>query len=185
MDSLFADFSALSSMSGEKAEKNMQEALNYLGLDMRNIARTMRPYHPLEMLKMAAWEERRVARLKGDDEFQKLYAHLLPVLTQSVLQSTLYDTSYPASTNRDIKQKDWNRVLSLAEDTVKRLLRYIESYTVYAVRSGLVSEENAESYRAVLTAQFFPPEESHGSIEKYACLWYGYAGEGISLWDSL
>ena len=110
MDSLFADFSALSSMSGEKAEKNMQEALNYLGLDMRNIARTMRPYHPLEMLKMAAWEERRVARLKGDDEFQKLYAHLLPVLTQSVLQSTLYDTSYPASTNRDIKQKDWSRL---------------------------------------------------------------------------
>ncbi len=175
MDSLFADFSSLAAMSREKAEKNMQEALNYLGLDMKNIAKTMRPYHPLEMLKMAAWEERRISRTKNRDEFQGLYAHLLPVLLQSILQSTLYDTSYPASTNRDIKQKDWNRVLSLAEDTVKRLLRYIESYTVYAVRSGLVSEENAESYRAVLTAQFFPPEESHGSIEKYACLWYGYA----------
>ena len=175
MDSLFADFSSLAAMSREKAEKNMQEALNYLGLDMKNIAKTMRPYHPLEMLKMAAWEERRISRTKNRDEFQGLYAHLLPVLLQSILQSTLYDTSYPASTNRDIKQKDWNRVLSLAEDTVKRLLRYIESYTVYAVRSGLVSEENAESYREVLTAQFFPPEESHGSIEKYACLWYGYA----------
>lgn len=175
MDSLFADFSALSSMSGEKAEKNMQEALNYLGLDMRNIARTMRPYHPLEMLKMAAWEERRVARLKGDDEFQKLYAHLLPVLTQSVLQSTLYDTSYPASTNRDIKQKDWNRLLSLAEDAAKRLLKYIESYAVYAVRSGAVSEENAESYRETILRQFFPPEESRDSIEKHSCLWYGYA----------
>ncbi len=175
MDSLFADFSALSSMSGEKAEKNMQEALNYLGLDMRNIARTMRSYHPLEMLKMAAWEERRVARLKSDDEFQKLYAHLLPVLTQSVLQSTLYDTSYPASTNRDIKQKDWNRLLSLAEDAAKRLLKYIESYAVYAVRSGAVSEENAESYRETILMQFFPPEESRDSIEKHSCLWYGYA----------
>ena len=175
MDSLFADFSSLAAMSKEKAEKNMQEALNYLGLDLRNIAKTMRPYHPLEMLKMAAWEERRVAKTKGSDRFQQLYAHLLPVLVQSVLQSTLYDTSYPASTNRDIKQKDWNRLLSLAEDSVKRLLKYIESYAVFAVRSGAVSEENAERYRTVLLTQFFPPAENHDSIEKYSCLWYGYA----------
>ena len=175
MDSLFADFSSLAAMSREKAEKNMQEALNYLGLDMKNIARTMRPYHPLEMLKMAAWEERRIARTKGKDRLQSLYAHLLPVLLQSILQSTLYDTSYPASTNRDIKQKDWNRVLSLAEDSVRRLLKYIESYTVFAVRSGFVSDENAESYRSTLLAQLFPPEEDMESIERYSYLWYGYA----------
>ena len=175
MDSLFADLSALSAMTGEKAEKNMQEALNYLGLDLMNIARTMRPYHPLEILKMAAWEERRVARLKGGDRMQGLYAHLLPVLMQSVLLSTYYDTSYPIASNRDIRKKDWNRLLSLSEDAVRRLLKYIESYTVHAVRSGLVSEENAESYRSTILRQFFPPEESVETIERDGLLWYGYA----------
>ena len=175
MDSLFADLSALSAMTGEKAEKNMQEALNYLGLDLMNIARTMRPYHPLEILKMAAWEERRVARLKGGDRVQGLYAHLLPVLMQSVLLSTYYDTSYPIASNRDIRKKDWNRLLSLSEDAVRRLLKYIESYTVYVVRSGLVSEENAESYRSTILRQFFPPEESVETIEREGLLWYGYA----------
>ncbi len=174
MDSLFADLSALSTMSREKAEKNMQEALNYLGLDLRNIARTMGPYHPLEILKMSTWEERRISRLKGGDEIRTSYAHLLPVLLQSVLLSNLYDASYPYSQQRDIKQKDWNRILSLSEDAAKRLLRYIESYTIFALRSGFIKEADAIGYRDTIFRQFFPPKENADDAEQFALLWYGY-----------
>ena len=65
MDPLFADFQSLSSMSMEKADKNVQEALNYLRLDFRNLGSIISQYHPLEVLKMAAWEERRVSRTKA------------------------------------------------------------------------------------------------------------------------
>ena len=37
MDPLFADFQSLLAMSKEKAEKNIQEALNYIRLDYKNL----------------------------------------------------------------------------------------------------------------------------------------------------
>ena len=54
VEALFADFQSLLAMSKEKAEKNIQEALNYIRLDYKNLSVAMGQYHPLEILKMAA-----------------------------------------------------------------------------------------------------------------------------------
>ncbi len=170
---LFADLSSLSAMTKEKAGKNMEEAQNYIALDLGNIAKCIRPYHPLEVLKMAAWEERRLMHSRAKDPESQLMAHLLPVLLQSVVQSTIFDVSDGMSSNRAIKQKDWNRLLSLTEDTVRRILRYIDAYTVFTIRSGRISEENGEEYRNTIFSQLFPPAESEDSILRSVYVWYG------------
>ena len=56
MDSIFTDLHDLLPLSREKSAKNMDEARNYLFIDLENIARIIRAYNPLEVLKMAAWE---------------------------------------------------------------------------------------------------------------------------------
>ena len=173
MEFSFADFSAFSSMSGDKAEKNMDEAWNYLSLDLANIVKVIRPYNPLEVLKMAVWEERRIASSRKNQE-SKLMAHLLPVLLQSLVQSTLYKAEDGISANRDIKQKDWNRVLSLTEDAARRLLRYIDCRTVSLVRRGCIPESMADLLRRTLFDQIFPDEETMEIAEKRSYLWYGY-----------
>lgn len=170
---LFADLSSLSAMTKEKAGKNMEEAQNYIALDLGNIAKCIRPYHPLEVLKMAAWEERRLMHSRAKDPESQLMAHLLPVLLQSVVQSTIFDVSDGMSSNRAIKQKDWNRLLSLTEDTVHRILRYIDAYTVFTIKSGRISEENGEEYRNTIFSQLFPPAESEDSILRSVYVWYG------------
>ena len=170
---LFADLSALLSMTKEKAGKNMEEAQNYILLDLGNIAKCMGLYHPLEILKMAAWEERRIARSRAKDPEAQLLAHLLPVLLQSVVQSSLFDVSNGISSNRAIKQKDWNRLLSLTEDMVRRILRYIDAYTVFQIRSGRISEEEGEDYRSTIFAQLFPPAESEENLQRSMYIWYG------------
>ncbi len=170
---LFADLSSLSAMTKEKAGKNMEEAQNYIALDLGNIAKCIRPYHPLEVLKMAAWEERRLMHSRAKDPESQLVAHLLPVLLQSVVQSTIFDVSDGMSSNRAIKQKDWNRLLSLTEDTVRRILRYIDAYTIFTIRSGRISEENGEEYRNTIFSQLFPPAESEDSILRSVYVWYG------------
>ena len=170
---LFADLSSLSAMTKEKAGKNMEEAQNYIALDLGNIAKCIRPYHPLEVLKMAAWEERRLMHSRAKDPESQLMAHLLPVLLQSVVQSTIFDVSDGMSSNRAIKQKDWNRLLSLTEDTVRRILRYIDAYTVFTIRSGRISEEDGEEYRNTIFSQLFPPAESEDSILRSVYVWYG------------
>lgn len=170
---LFADLSSLSAMTKEKAGKNMEEAQNYIALDLGNIAKCIRPYHPLEVLKMAAWEERRLMHSRAKDPESQLLAHLLPVLLQSVVQSTIFDVSDGMSSNRAIKQKDWNRLLSLTEDTVRRILRYIDAYTIFTIKSGRISEENGEEYRNTIFSQLFPPAESEDSILRSVYVWYG------------
>ena len=170
---LFADLSSLSAMTKEKAGKNMEEAQNYIALDLGNIAKCIRPYHPLEVLKMAAWEERRLMHSRAKDPESQLLAHLLPVLLQSVVQSTIFDVSDGMSSNRAIKQKDWNRLLSLTEDTVRRILRYIDAYTIFTIKSGRISEENGEEYRNTIFSQLFPPAESEDSILRSIYVWYG------------
>ena len=170
---LFADLSSLLSMTKEKAGKNMEEARNYIFLDLGNIAKCIGLYHPLEVLKMAAWEERRISRSRAKDPEAQLLAHLLPVLLQSVVQSTLFDVRNGISSNRAIKQKDWNRLVSLTEDMVRRILRYIDAYTVFQIKSGKIAENEGESYRSTISAQLFPPSESEDNLQRSMYIWYG------------
>ena len=104
MESLFSDFETQhEALSSEKAEKNISEALNYVRLDFRNLGEIIGLYHPLEVLKMASWEERRIVRTKAHDPFASASARLMPVLLQSIVQSTCFDVSKGISSNRAIK----------------------------------------------------------------------------------
>ena len=172
VEALFADFQSLLSMSREKAEKNIQEALNYLRLDFRNLGILIGQYHPLEVLKMAAWEERRMSRTKARDPLAAATGRLLPVLLQSVVQSTVYDVSNGISSNRNIKEKDWQRIKSLSEDVAKRIIRSIECYTVLAVHTGKITEENALKYRELLFIEAFPPVEDLENVERLSYMTY-------------
>ena len=159
-------------MSREKAEKNIQEALNYLRLDFRNLGILIGQYHPLEVLKMAAWEERRMSRTKARDPLAAATGRLLPVLLQSVVQSTVYDVSNGISSNRNIKEKDWQRIKSLSEDVAKRIIRSIECYTVLAVHTGKITEEKALKYRELLFIEAFPPVEDLENVERLSYMTY-------------
>ena len=110
-------------MSKEKADKNIHEALNYLRLDFRNLGELLGLYHPLEVLKLAAWEERRIVRTRSRDPLASASGRLLPVLLQSIIQSTYFKVENGISSNRNIREKDWHRILGLVDDVSKRLLQ--------------------------------------------------------------
>ncbi|HIV99549.1 MAG TPA: hypothetical protein IAB12_07225 [Candidatus Ornithospirochaeta avicola] len=170
MNTFDEDFLPYLDISREKCEKNIAEAKNYIKLDISNIASIISLYHPLEMIKMASWEERKVVK-NSTDEKSMLSARLLPVLLQSIVESSLYKKT---SLDRQIKKADWQRVLSLSEDLVRKLSRYIDSIAVLFMHEGKISRDNVLEYRKSLYSQFFPEEKSRKNIENDAYLTHAY-----------
>lgn len=166
MDNSNSDFLPMLSISKEKALKNLEEAKNYIIIDLKNIASILSSYHPLEIARMSIWESRKVER-KSKDSFTRSTYRLLPILIQSVLVSDLF---FASSNNRDVKNKDWQRVLSLAEDVARKLSRYIDNLTIVHLNDGLVSREDIIDYRAGLYEQYFPSEKTHDIIRRERAL---------------
>ena len=162
MDTNNSDFLPMLSISREKAVKNLEEAKNYITLDLKNIALILSSYHPLEIARMSVWEARRVERQSKDLETKSIY-RLLPILIQSVLVSDLF---FASSNNRDVRSRDWQRVLSLAEDVARKLSRYIDNLVIINLSDGRVSREDIMDYRAALYEQFFPSEKTHDIIRR-------------------
>ncbi len=162
MDTNNSDFLPMLSISREKAVKNLEEAKNYITLDLKNIASILSSYHPLEIARMSVWEARRVERQSKDLETKSIY-RLLPILIQSVLVSDLF---FASSNNRDVRSRDWQRVLSLAEDVARKLSRYIDNLVIINLSDGRVSREDIMDYRAALYEQFFPSEKTHDIIRR-------------------
>lgn len=170
MNTFDEDFLPYLDISREKCEKNIAEAKNYIKLDISNIASIASLYHPLEMIKMASWEERKVVK-NSTDEKSMLSSRLLPVLLQSIVESSLYKKT---SLDRQIRKADWQRVLSLSEDLVRKLSRYIDSLAVLFMHDGKISRDNVLEYRKSLYSQFFPEEKSRKNIENDAYLTHAY-----------
>lgn len=164
MDSFNNDFEFLMATSPEKVEKNLAEVLNYINIDLDNLSRLLSSYHPLEILKMAFWEERRVSRTQKD-ESQRLAARLLPVALQSIVISTGFEMR---SRNRNVLKKDWQRILSLNQDLARRMDRYIDFKTVELVQQGRLDKENASVYHHYLFDQFFPSDVEETTIRSQA-----------------
>ncbi len=162
MDTNNSDFLPMLSISREKAVKNLEEAKNYITLDLKNIASILSSYHPLEIARMSVWEARRVERQSKDLETKSIY-RLLPILIQSVLVSDLF---FASSNNRDVRSRDWQRVLSLAEDVARKLSRYIDNLVIINLSDGRVSREDIMDYRTALYEQFFPSEKTHDIIRR-------------------
>ena len=98
MDNNNSDFLPMLSISKEKAHKNLEDAKNYITIDLKNIASILSQYHPLEIARLSVWESRKVES-QSKDSFVKSTYRLLPILIQSVLVSNLF---VPSSNNRDV-----------------------------------------------------------------------------------
>ncbi len=156
MHSNNSEFMSMLSVSRAKAEKNLEEAKNYIIMDLRGIRDILSSYHPLEIAKMSVWEARKGEK-NTKDPFAKASFRLLPILIQSVLLSKEY---VPSSNNRDVKNKDWQRILSLSQDVSRKLSRYIDSLVLIRMNDGLVTREDILDYRSELYEQYFPSEKT-------------------------
>jgi len=161
----FTDKGIVLSIREDKARRNLEDALKYYGIDRSQIAETMGRYFPLEVLKTAVWEERRISSMKEEDAEAKAMARFFPLLLQSVTQDSSFSFPDGYSENRGIKSHDWNRLKKLVQDAFKRLVWYIENYASLQIRSGKVSERHYEEYRDQLFYQLFSGELQDDAID--------------------
>ncbi|MGN1164538.1 MAG: hypothetical protein ACI4S4_07040, partial [Candidatus Ornithospirochaeta sp.] len=140
-------------MSVQKAARNVEDSKAYLRNDFSQIAGILSRYNPLEVLKMALWEERRIVSLGTKDPLRIRSASLMPLVLQSVLQSKLLDR---IGKDIEIKQKDWNRLKDLSEDVTRRMVRLIDSFVASCIGEGKVDVENAEDMRTSISSRLLP-----------------------------
>ncbi|MBQ2259299.1 MAG: hypothetical protein II339_03440, partial [Spirochaetales bacterium] len=86
-------------MSKEKAEKNLRDCVANIKTDFAGMMKILSIYHPLEVLKLTAWEARR--KSAKTDVFTRTTLNLMPFLIQSLVSSNLYDAKR-ISQNRNI-----------------------------------------------------------------------------------
>ncbi len=152
---VFAPEEAILSIREDKARKNIEESLKYFRLDWNNISSIIAKYYPLEILKMAVWESRRIEQSNKNDEVSKAAMRFFPYLLQNIVQSKDFAPDRGFAANRDIKQKDWNRLKELGYDAARRILWYIQNYAVLMVKEGRIRESFYAEYRDKLYRQFF------------------------------
>ena len=162
METLFSNLDDLIRMSKEKAEKNLRDCVANIKTDFAGMMKILSIYHPLEVLKLTAWEARR--KSAKTDVFTRTTLNLMPFLIQSLVSSNLYDAKR-ISQNRNIKPKDWSRLVSLTEAVTRKLIKYIDYLTVIQIHSGIISRSDANLYREYLGVLYFPPFETKERIE--------------------
>ena len=153
MSDLFSPVSVLSKLSLQKAQRNLDDSKSFLYNDFRGIAKILSLYNPLEVMKMSLWEERRIYALDLKDEVKRRASVLLPIVLESIMESDIMDGT---GSNREVKEKDWERLKSISEDIVRRMVRIIDSMTAMAINKGDVDEENADSLRNSIVKRLLP-----------------------------
>ena len=157
----------VSSLSPVKAKRNVEESKAFLLNDFSSMGKILSSYSPLEMMKMARWEERRVLSLGGKDIVKKKSAVLLPILLQSIVESNAFR---PVSSSVEIKLKDWDRIKTLSEDVVRRIARWIDSKVSIAIGEGKVTVEDAFGLRAAIEERLLPSEMDEKTLERESWL---------------
>ena len=157
----------VSSLSPVKAKRNVEESKAFLLNDFASMGKILSSYSPLEMMKMARWEERRVLSLGGKDIVKKKSAVLLPILLQSIVESNAFR---PVSSSVEIKLKDWDRIKTLSEDVVRRIARWIDSKVSIAIGEGKVTVEDAFGLRAAIEERLLPSEMDEKTLERESWL---------------
>ena len=167
MSDLFLPLKVVSSLSPVKAKRNVEESKAFLLNDFSSMGKILSSYSPLEMMKMARWEERRVLALGGKDIVKKKSAVLLPILLQSIVESNAFR---PVSSSVEIKLKDWDRIKTLSEDVVRRIARWIDSKVSIAIGEGKVTVEDAFGLRAAIEERLLPSEMDEKTLERESWL---------------
>ena len=167
MSDLFLPLKVVSSLSPVKAKRNVEESKAFLLNDFSSMGKILSSYSPLEMMKMARWEERRVLALGGKDIVKKKSAVLLPILLQSIVESNAFR---PVSSSVEIKLKDWDRIKTLSEDVVRRIARWIDSKVSIAIGEGKVTAEDAIGLRAAIEERLLPSVMDEKTLERESWL---------------
>ena len=167
MSDLFLPLKVVSSLSPVKAKRNVEESKAFLLNDFASMGKILSSYSPLEMMKMARWEERRVLSLGGKDIVKKKSAVLLPILLQSIVESNAFR---PLSSSVEIKLKDWDRIKTLSEDVVRRIARWIDSKVSIAIGEGKVTVEDAFGLRSAIEERLLPSEMDEKTLERESWL---------------
>ena len=167
MSDLFLPLKVVSSLSTVKAKRNVEESKAFLLNDFSSMGKILSSYSPLEMMKMARWEERRVLALGGKDIVKKKSAVLLPILLQSIVESNAFR---PVSSSVEIKLKDWDRSKTLSEDVVRRIARWIDSKVSIAIGEGKVTVEDAFGLRAAIEERLLPSVMDEKTLERESWL---------------
>ena len=157
----------VSSLSPVKAKRNVEESKAFLLNDFSSMGKILSSYSPLEMMKMARWEERRVLALGGKDIVKKKSAVLLPILLQSIVESNAFR---PVSSSVEIKLKDWDRIKTLSEDVVRRIARWIDSKVSIAIGEGKVTVEDAFGLRVAIEERLLPSVMDEKTLERESWL---------------
>ena len=157
----------VSSLSPVKAKRNVEESKAFLLNDFSSMGKILSSYSPLEMMKMARWEERRVLALGGKDIVKKKSAVLLPILLQSIVESNAFR---PVSSSVEIKLKDWDRIKTLSEDVVRRIARWIDSKVSIAIGEGKVTVEDALGLRSAIEERLLPSVMDEKTLERESWL---------------
>ena len=167
MSDLFLPLKVVSSLSPVKAKRNVEESKAFLLNDFSSMGKILSSYSPLEMMKMARWEERRVLALGGKDIVKKKSAVLLPILLQSIVESNAFR---PVSSSVEIKLKDWDRIKTLSEDVVRRIARWIDSKVSIAIGEGKVTVEDAFGLRSAIEERLLPSVMDEKTLERESWL---------------
>ena len=153
MSDLFSPVSVLSKLSLQKAQRNLDGSKSFLFNDFRGISKILSLYNPLEVMKMSLWEERRVYAVALKDEVKRRASVLLPIVLQSIVESDMMEG---VGNSREVKEKDWERLKSLSEDIVRRMVRIIDSMTSIAINKGNVDLDNADALRKSIEKRLLP-----------------------------
>ena len=153
MSDLFSPVSVLSKLSLQKAQRNLDDSKSFLFNDFRGISKILSLYNPLEVMKMSLWEERRVYAVALKDEVKRRASVLLPIVLQSIVESDMMEG---VGNSREVKEKDWERLKSLSEDIVRRMVRIIDSMTSIAINKGNVDLDNADALRKSIEKRLLP-----------------------------
>ena len=153
MSDLFSPVSVLSKLSLQKAQRNLDDSKSFLFNDFRGISKILSLYNPLEVMKMSLWEERRVYAVALKDEVKRRASVLLPIVLQSIVESDMMEE---VGNSREVKEKDWERLKSLSEDIVRRMVRIIDSMTSIAINKGNVDLDNADALRKSIEKRLLP-----------------------------
>lgn len=131
--------------------------------DFRGLAKILSLYDPLEVMKMSLWEERRIYALQVKDECKRRAAVLLPIVLQSIMESEMIDG---VGNIKEVKEKDWERLKSLSEDIVKKMVRVIDSMTAISLNKGEVDIDSAPIFRKAIEKRLLPDFVTKESLER-------------------
>ncbi|HKL59535.1 MAG TPA: hypothetical protein VJ863_06540, partial [Sphaerochaeta sp.] len=157
------DLLSMTGVSAEKIQKNVKEVSIFLSTDVSNIRTIVDRFHPLELLKMACWEQRRIWHDRPNDVF----AHVTASRLVSYLQSLLAAKKEQYSQNTEIKDKDWKRLVKLFDDLCRKSIRYADNYalSLYADQQ-IGTEELLVAFQDYATDSMLPPSSDRELLEK-------------------